>query len=56
MANTPKKSVMYNFRINNELWRAVQDAVKDAPKYFSVAEYLRQALTEKLIRETRSRK
>ena len=51
MANTRRHSEMFNFRINKNLWEKVKDAVKNNPAYFSYAQFLRDALREKLQRE-----
>jgi len=42
---------MFNFRIDKILWKKVRVAVKDNPKYFSISQFLRDSIREKLIRE-----
>jgi len=48
--NTPKNSIMFNFRIDLSLWRQLREAVKERG-YFSIASFLREAIREKINRE-----
>ncbi len=54
MANTPKHSTMFNFRINTLLWKQLREAVKDGG-HFTFAQFVRDAIKEKIAREKAER-
>ena len=52
MANTPKHSTMFNFRINSLLREQLREVVKTGG-YFSIAQFIRDSIKEKIKREVK---